>query len=141
MISEELKSIIEVLKKQGKMIFVENATEKQINLFEKEKDVVLPSKFKEWLMFSDGGEFFLPASVQIYGVAHKPLINLEEDDRPNNEYVVIGTLASGEPILFKRNEEKIYIFDHDCQEISDDLIYDDFFALLKDLYDLLGIGG
>ena len=32
-------------------------------------------------MFSDGGEFFLPAGVQMYGVAHKPLINVKEDDR------------------------------------------------------------
>ena len=122
------------------MRFIEAATEEQISQFEKENQIQFPSKYKEWLLFSDGGEIFLPAGVQLYGVGQKPLIDLEDIDRPDDNYIVIGALASGEPVLCKKDEEKIYVYDHENQEIDEDLVYDDFFAFLIDLYDLLGIG-
>ena len=140
MISGELKKIIDRLKEQGKMSFLEGATEEQISKFEKENDVQLPEKYKEWLQYSDGGDLYLPAGVQLYGVAHKPIIDFEDSDRPDDNYIVVGALASGDPILFKKKEEKFYVYDHESQELDDDLTYDDFFALLNDLYDLLGIG-
>lgn len=140
MISEELKTIIDLLNQQGKMTFLEGATEEQISQFEKENEVKLPEKYKEWLRFSDGGECFLPAGVQFYGVAHKPLIDVNDDDRPDDNYTVIGALASGDPVLCDNAGEKISIFDHETGSIDDELVYDDFFALLNDLYDLLGIG-
>lgn len=138
--SDELKQIIDQIKEQGKMRFLEAATDKLISQFEKENKIQLPSKYKEWLLYSDGGEIFLPAGVQLYGVAHKPMIDLKDNDRPNDNYIVIGALASGEPVLCKKDAEKIYVYDHESQEIDDDLVYEDFFALLRDLYDLLGIG-
>ena len=140
MISDELKEIIDLIKEQGKMHFLEAATENQIAQFEKEKEIQLPSKYKEWLFFSDGGEFFLPSGVQMYGVSHKPLIDIEDDDRPEDKYIVIGALASGDPILCEKIGEKISIYNHEAGRIEDDEIYDDFIAFLKDLYDLLGIG-
>ena len=140
MISDDLKEIIDRIKDQGKTRFLEAATEEQIVQFEKDNGIQLPEKFKEWLLFSDGGEVYLPAGVQLYGVAHKPLINIEDNDRPDDNYIVVGALASGEPVLFKKNEEKFYIYDHESQGLDDDLTYDDFIALLNDLYDLLGIG-
>ena len=140
MISGELKKIIDRLKEQGKMSFLEGATEEQISKFEKENDVQLPEKYKEWLQYSDGGDLYLPAGVQLYGVAHKPIIDFEDSDRPDDNYIVVGALASGDPILFKKKEEKFYVYDHESQELDDDLTYDDFFALLNDFYDLLGIG-
>lgn len=70
MLSEELKLIIGALETQGKMAFLEATTEEKIADFEKEKGVTLPSKYKEWLLFSDGGELFLPAGVQLYGIEH-----------------------------------------------------------------------
>ncbi|MBD8917899.1 MAG: SMI1/KNR4 family protein [Lachnospiraceae bacterium] len=140
MISKELVEIIDLFKSQGRMNFLEAASEKQITKFEKENDFHLPLKFKEWLLFSDGGEFFLPAGVQMYGVAHKPLINVKDDDRPDDSYIVLGSLASGDPVLCQKDSEKISVFDHEAGGIDDELIYDDFFAFLTDLYDLLGIG-
>lgn len=140
MISDELKQIIVQIEEQGKMRFIEAATEEQISQFEKENQIQFPSKYKEWLLFSDGGEIFLPAGVQLYGVGQKPLIDLEDNDRPDDNYIVIGALASGEPVLCKKDEEKIYVYDYENQEIDEDLVYDDFFAFLIDLYDLLGIG-
>lgn len=140
MISDELKQVIDQIKNQGKTRFLEAATEEQIAQFEKESEIKLPALYKEWLQFSDGCELYLPAGVQLYGVAHKPLIDIEDNDRPDDNFIVAGALASGEPVLFKKNEEKFYIYDHESQELDDDLTYDDFISLLNDLYDLLGIG-
>ena len=140
MTSDEFKALIDKLNEQGKMCFLEAASEEQINQFEKENNVQLPSKYKEWLQYSDGGDLYLPAGVQLRGVAHKPIIDLKDNDRPDDSYIVIGVLASGEPVLFRKNEEKFYVYDHESKELDDDLTYEDFFSLLKDLYDLLGIG-
>lgn len=83
MISNELQQIVDKFKEQGKMAFLEVATLEKIDIFEKENDITLPVKYKEWLLFSDGGEFFLPAGIQLYGVEHKPVINVKNNDRPN----------------------------------------------------------
>ena len=141
MISDELKRIIDLLNQQGKMAFLEGATEEQISKFEKEKEIKFPEKYKEWLRFSDGGEGFLPAGVQFYGVAHKPLIDVNEDDRPSDKYIVIGVLSTGDPILCEKEGEQISIYNHEAGTIESDETYADFFAFLNDLYDLLGIGG
>ena len=141
MISEELKTIVDKFNEQGKMNFFEETTEEKILSFEKEKGITFPSKYKDWLLFSDGGELFLPAGIQLYGVGHKPLIDVNDNSRPSEDYVVIGALASGDPILIKKNSEKIAIYNQSAGKIEDDEIYDDFFAFLNDLYDLLGIGG
>ena len=140
MISNELQQIMDKFEEQGKMAFREAATQESIYIFEKENGITLPVKYKEWLLFSDGGEFFLPAGIQIYGVAHKPVINLKSNDRPSDDYIVIGALASGDPILCEKTGEKIAIYNQEAGKIEDDEIYDDFIAFLNDLYDLLGIG-
>lgn len=140
MISEELKSILDKFQEQGKMSFLSETTEEKINEFEKEKSVKLPAKYKEWLMFSDGGELFLPAGVQLYGIEHKPLIDVNDNSRPSEDYIVIGTFATGDPIICKKNEETILIYNPEMGEIDDELVYQDFTAFLKDLYELLGLG-
>lgn len=140
MISDELKKIIDQIKTQGKMNFLEGASEEQIAQFEKENEIKLPEKYREWLSFSDGGEFFLPAGVQLYGVAHKPLIDVSDDDRPDESYIVVGALASGDPVLCQKAGDKFAVYDHETGEIDDELVYEDYYAFLNDLYDLLGIG-
>jgi hypothetical protein len=122
------------------MSFLSETTEEKINKFEKEKSVRLPAKYKEWLMFSDGGELFLPAGVQLYGIEHKPLIDVNDNSRPSEDYIVIGTFATGDPILCKKNEETISIYNPEIGELDDELVYQDFTAFLKDLYELLGLG-
>ena len=123
------------------MNFLAGATENQIEEFEKKHSLKLPLKYREWLLFSDGGEFFLPAGVQMYGVNRKPVIDVSEDDRPNDNYVVIGALASGDPILCEKGGERISIYNHEAGVIENDEIYEDFFAFLIDLHEILGIGG
>lgn len=140
MTSDEFKELVDRFNEQGKMNFLEGATEEQITQFEKENNITLPSKLKEWLLFCDGGEFFLPAGVQMYGIVHKPTIDVEDNDRPDAKYIVIGRLASGDPVLCENNQEKIYVYDHEAGELDEELTYDDFFTFSNDLYDLLGIG-
>lgn len=145
MASEELKAIIDTLNNQGqqtesKMNFFEAATEEQISEFEKNNNLTLPSMFREWLLFSDGGECFLPAGVQFYGVAHKPLIDVNDNNRPDDSYVVIGALSEGDPILIKKEAETVAIYNQEAGRIEDDEVYDDFFAFLNDLYNILGMG-
>ncbi len=65
MISEELKLIVDKFNEQGKMSFLEETTKEKISEFEKERSVKLPTKFKEWLLFSDGGEFFLTSRYSV----------------------------------------------------------------------------
>ena len=140
MISAELKNILLSITKQGKSRFLESATKEQILSFEKKNNITLPSQYQEWLEYSDGGELFLPAGVQFYGVAHKPLIDVNDDDRPNEEYIVIGALASGDPILCEKEGEQIAIYNHEVGRIEEDEVYQNFHAFLSDLYELLGIG-
>lgn len=141
MISKELSDIIEQIKPQGKMRFLDCATESNIAEFELKNNIKFPLKYREWLLFSDGGEFFLPAGVQMYGVAHKPVIDVSDNDRPSENYIVIGALSSGDPILCEKNGERISIYNHEAGRIEDDETYEDFYAFLNDLYEMLGIGG
>ena len=122
---KELQSVIDAVCSKGKMAFLEGAASEQISAFEKEMNVKLPEKYKMWLQYSDGGEFFLPAGIQLYGVAHNP---------------VIGTMSFGDPILFERETERISIYNHEAGQIEEDEIYEDFFAFLNDLADILGVG-
>ena len=136
MVSEELKAIIDTLKNQGRqtesdMDFFEPATEDQISDFEKNNNLSFPSKFREWLLFSDGGECFLPASVQFYGVAHKPLIDVSNQTRPDDSYVVIGGTPNGDPVLIKKDSETISIYNKEEGKIEEEEVYDDFFAFLS----------
>ena len=141
MISDELKQLVNKFNEQGEMNFCKETTENKILEFEKEHNIKLPAKYKEWLLFSDGGEFFLPAGIQLYGIENKPTIDVDNNDRPSEGYIVIGALASGDPILCEKAGEKIAIYNQEAGRIEDDEIYDDFIAFLNDLYYLLGIGG
>ena len=141
MASNNLKETIEQISKQGKMKFFDGATDEQIASFEKDHGMGLPSLYKEWLHYSDGGEFFLPAGAQFYGVARKPVIDVSVDDRPSDKYIVIGALPNGDPILCEKDSDRISIYNLEAGIIEEDEIYDDFIAFLNDLTGILGIGG
>lgn len=139
MISERLHLIIDNINTQGEMRYVESTNRTQIAAFEKRNDISLPTQYKEWLCFSDGGELYLPAGIQLYGIEHEPKIDITNNDRPNKDYIVIGALASGDPLIFKKGEEQISIYNHEDNRIEDDETYENFFALLQDLYNIIGI--
>ena len=140
MLSDELKNIVDKISEQGKMAFFDGVTEELITRFEEENNVKLPTQYREWLTFSDGGECFLPG-VQFYGIEHKPTIDVNSADCPDDKYVVIGALSTGDPILCERDGEKISIYNLEGGRIEEDEVYEDFYSFLSDLYDLLGIGG
>lgn len=141
MAADELKVIESKLKEQGKMLFPSAATEEQITEFERNHGIALPQKYKEWLLIHDGGEFYLPAGVQMYGVAHKPFIDVNDNDRPNDNYIVIGALATGDPILCEKAKAQISIYNHEDARIESDEVFSDFSVFLTSLNDFLGIGG
>ncbi len=139
MSADAILKAIERLGSRGKTGFLDGATKEQIEEFESSKGVELPSQYKHWLLASDGGELYLPAGAQLYGVAHKPLINPSDDDRPDDTYVVIGALSNGDPILCERATERISIYNLHAGRIEDDESYPDFLSFLKDLESILGI--
>lgn len=140
MISKKIQEIITELKKEKGMHFFNGTTEEQIVNFENINHLKLPEEYREWLKVSDGGELYLPGGVQIYGVSHKPIISFDDSIRPNDNYYVIGSLASGDPILCEKNSERISIYNLEAGIIEEDEIYESFIAFIDDLFDMLGIG-
>ncbi len=114
------------------------ASSEEIRAFEVGNNITLPVAFREWLELSDGGEFFLPAGVQIYGVAHKPVIDPSDDDRPDSSYTVIGALSDGDPIVFREGSENISIYNHEAGRIEPDESFADFYEFIRKLPDTLG---
>ena len=142
MIPEKMKALELKLLERDDMIFPEAATADDISEFEKNNSVVLPQSFKDWLLLHDGGEFYLPGGVQIYGVAHKPVIDVTYNDRPSEnpkDYIVIGALSTGDPILCGKKGECISIYNHEEDTIESDEVFPDFFSFIDGLYSLLGM--
>lgn len=139
--TEEFHRIYAQLKAE-KMILVKGpAAYTAIVRFEKANSIMLPETYKQWLQLCDGGDLYPPGGVQLYGVAHKPFIDLSDTDRPDNGYVVIGAMAWGDPLLFRVGSEKIVIYNHEIGRIEPDEMFDDFYAFLQALPQTLGIGG
>ena len=136
----EPEAVADLLRSQGQMSFVEPTTDAVIEAFETEHERQLPSQLKQWLLVSDGGDFFLPAGFQLRGVVHLPFIDVDDPDRPDDSYIVIGTLASGDPVLCERSSERISIYNHEAGRIEDDETFADFFTFLTSLAAVVGIG-
>ncbi|MCL1984236.1 MAG: SMI1/KNR4 family protein [Methanomassiliicoccaceae archaeon] len=89
----------------------------------------MPKAYKEWLLFSDGGQIFIP-DFQFFGVANKPLIV-----RGGNSFIpanmfAIGHTSYGDPICFQPGSEEIIQWDHEENTVF--LTWDDFFDFLTD---------
>lgn len=141
MLPEKIKRLLEKYKAQGQAQYFDGAIEEQIVSFEKANHVSLPAEYKEWLMYSDGGYLFLPAGIQLYGVAHKPVIKMDDENKPNDTYIVIGSLATGDPILCETTGTKISIYNHEAGRIEPDETYPDFYSFIGDLNGILGLEG
>lgn len=132
--------IASLLRSQGQMRFVEPTSDADIATFEAEHELQLPSQLRRWLLVSDGGDFFLPAGFQLRGVAHLPLIDVADPDRPDDSYIVIGVLSTGDPVLCERSSERISIYNHGAGTIEDDESFTDFFTFLTGLAAVVGVG-
>lgn len=138
--SSDPEAVADLLRSQGEMSFVEPTTDTRIEAFEAKHELQLPSQLKQWLLVSDGGDFFLPAGFQLRGVEHLPLIDVDDPYRPDDSYVVIGTLSSGDPVLCERSTGRISIYNHEEGRIEDDESFADFFTFLTSLAAVVGIG-
>ena len=98
MISEELKMIVDKFNKQGKMNFLKATTEEKIASFEKENKITLPAIYKEWLQISDGGELFLPAGVQLYGI----------EDQVRSMLLLVHLLQ--EIQFYQKRQKKLFLY-------------------------------
>ena len=136
----EVEKLVNLLNEQGKMVFKSPVLSQEIEEFEINNAIKFPKEFCNWLKFSDGGEFFLPAGVQIYGIKNPPLIDINNENRPNDNYIVIGALSSGDPILCKKESAEISIYNQEAGRIEDDEVYSNFYDFLNNMYDFLGIG-
>ena len=58
------------------------ATDAEISEFECGNGVVLPASFRSWLEISDGGRLFSPEGIELYGVVHPPLLELDDPYTP-----------------------------------------------------------
>lgn len=139
MLADGINEVFNRLNNLKNMSFLPGVSEAEIIAFEFGNNCEFPQAFKDWLSVSDGGELYLPAGIQLYGVAHKPLIDVDEDDRPNSDYIVVGTLSNGDPILCEKNSEQISIYNHDAGRIEEDETYPDFVSFLKELPEILGL--
>ena len=134
-----IEELFSQLKNREDMLFLEAATLNDIKDFEHKNNIQLPKSFKDWLLLSDGGDLYLPAGVQFYGVSHKPLIEVDSDDSPDKSYVVIGSLSMGDPIVFKNGTEAISIYNHEEARIDTDETFCDFDSFLQNLPGIIGL--
>ena len=123
---------------KNKISLMESVSDIDIDYFEKKNNIKFPKGYKSWLKISDGGELYLPAGVQFYGVNHKPLIDINNSNRPCDKYIVIGSFATGDSILYEKGTENISIYNHETGIIDDDEVFDDFETFITKLKDLLG---
>ena len=115
------------------------ATYSDISMFEQVNNIRLPRDYTKFLYLADGADLYLPAGVQLFGVSHKPTIDILCEDRPNDEYIVIGYLSNGDPVLFKKDNKEISIYNIKDNTIEDDETYKDFSSFLADLENILGL--
>ena len=128
-----------IIKDSKSHILFNGITKSDISVFEYANSVILPHDYAEFLCLADGGELYLPAGIQLFGILHEPTINVLCDERPDDNYVVIGYLSNGDPILFKKNSEQISIYNIESNIIETDEIYGNFSSFLNDLKEILGL--
>lgn len=139
MSNNDLERIINNLNSLGNNIFYNGIDENNIINFENNNNIKLPNQLKKFYLFADGCQFFLPSGLQLYGILHKPIIDLNDNSRPSKDYSVIGALSNGDTILCNNHSEKIYIYNHEAKIIESDEIYPDFMTFLNDLPSILGL--
>lgn len=132
MSSQNMKTIINSISAHGKMRLKTPATETEINSFEEKYEIKLPEQYKEWLLYSDGGELFLPAGFQLYGVSHNPIIDIHDMWCPDEKYLAIGAMSWGDSILCEKDSEAISIYNHETGKIKPDEVYACFYDFLED---------
>ncbi|MCL2165193.1 MAG: SMI1/KNR4 family protein [Oscillospiraceae bacterium] len=98
-------------------------TSQAIALFELQQRIQLPEYYREWLLFANGGELFVPGT-QLYGiapaaenslVAQNSSTNRSPYALPNSLYIV-GRTNFGDILCVDLNSQELVQWDHEENE-------------------------
>lgn len=107
---EELAKLAIALHEKRRFIFNMPATDTEIQEWEKNSKIILPSSYADWLKFSNGS--ILRGSVaEIYGLDR---IEYDIEYLPD-DYVVIGRLTGDGEIICFSKESQIEEFEKKCR--------------------------
>ena len=105
--------------------------------FETKNGFKLPASFKEWLEKDECPDHGDYGFCQFYRINKDPVINIKDVYMVSGcEYLVIGSLADGDPILCKKTKDtdnKLCIYDIHAGMIHENEIYNDIWALMNDI--------
>lgn len=133
-----MKNVIHQLQTSAcRMFFVPGVSAEELDRYEQTQGVRLPEDFRQWLMFSNGGELFAPGLVLLGIPAEKWNLatantpeSREEYELPEDLYI-IGIQNYGDPICFDHETFEIVQWDHETLEAS--CAWDSFRDFLEDL--------
>lgn len=133
-----MKELIQKLQNStSRMFFVSGVSAEALDLYEQTQGIRLPGDYRQWLMFSNGGELFAPGLVLLGIPAEKWNLatantpeSREEYELPEDLYI-IGTQNYGDPICFDRETFEIVQWDHETVEASS--AWDSFRDFLENL--------
>ena len=126
------------LRSHGRIVTAPGAGEAELARFEAACGIRLPAPYRDWLQISDGGLLFPPAGLQLYGVAHKPLLSPADKGCPEG-YLPAGTMPYGDPILLEKETGRFALYNQERGEIAPEETFPDFLAFLDRLPALLGL--
>lgn len=130
-----MNEIINSISKLPNMKFNVGASIEEIKKFENDTKIILPKDYKDWLVFSDGGELFIPG-INLYGVSNRPFIRRGDGIEAPENYIVIGRTIYGNALCFKDGEEKIIEWEHESFE--EFLVWDNFILFLAESEEMYG---
>ena len=108
------------------------ATDAEISEFERSNGAVLPVSFRSWLEISDGGRLFLPEGIELYGVVHPPLLELDDPYTPEGGWLVVGMMPDTDLVLVSLTGEATVVYNREGGTFDDAVRYGDFLAFLED---------
>ena len=109
------------------------ATDAEISEFERSNGVVLPVSFRSWLEISDGGRLFFPEGIELYGVVHPPLLELDDPYTPEGGWLVVGMMPDTDLVLVSLKGEATVVYNREGGTFDDAVCYGDFLAFLEDI--------
>lgn len=131
---------LDALQRYGRIRLAPGASEEELAGFEAAAGLRLPAPYREWLRLSDGGLLFPPAGLQLYGVAHEPLLSPAAQDCPEG-HLMAGTMPYGDPVLMEKGSGRFMLYNQETGEIAPEESFPDFGSFLDRLPALLGLEG
>ena len=119
------------------MQFKDGAGELSIGQYEKTTNISLPQDYREWLLFSNGSEIFVPGTV-FYGVDSTAKNSLIEKNSQKerglfaigDSLLVIGRFNFGDLLCMDLNNGEIIQWDHETNE--EFLRWNNFFDFIEE---------